>query len=199
MIHFSVSFDYRCPFARIGHLHVIEGLESGADWDVTFVPFSLGQAHVPEDGTPVWDAPESDSGLLALQVSAVVMDHHPEAFLAVHRGLFDLRHVHSKDLKDPAALAEVLTGAGLDSAAVMAEVADGWPLERVRKAHESAAADLQVWGVPTFMSDDDAVFVRLMEAPEGDADMAVRTVERVVDLLTGWPQLNEFKHTSIRR
>jgi hypothetical protein len=27
----------------------------------------------------------------------------------------------------------------------------------------------------------------------------VRTVERVLDLVTGWPDLNELKHTTIAR
>jgi hypothetical protein len=38
-----------------------------------------------------------------------------------------------------------------------------------------------------------------MDRPRGDADNARQTVERVLDLLVGWPQLNEFKHTSIPR
>jgi hypothetical protein len=38
-----------------------------------------------------------------------------------------------------------------------------------------------------------------METSKGDGDLAIGTVDRIVDMLTGWPQLNEFKHTSIRR
>jgi len=34
---------------------------------------------------------------------------------------------------------------------------------------------------------------------QGDGEAATRTIERVVDLLTGFPQLNEFKHTSLKR
>ena len=55
MTPFSVTWDYRCPFARNAHEHLVAGLAGGADWDVTFVPFSLSQVHVPEGGTPVWD------------------------------------------------------------------------------------------------------------------------------------------------
>ena len=33
-----------------------------ADWDVTFLPFSLSQVHVPEGGTPVWDDPDKATG-----------------------------------------------------------------------------------------------------------------------------------------
>jgi hypothetical protein len=37
-----------------------------------------------------------------------------------------------------------------------------------------------------------------MDRPNGDATVGRRAVERVLDLLT-WPELNEYKHTSIPR
>jgi hypothetical protein len=43
------------------------------------------------------------------------------------------------------------------------------------------------------------VFVRLMNRPDGDAEVARHTIERLIDTITGWPSLNEFKHTSIPR
>jgi hypothetical protein len=196
---FSVTYDYRCPFARIAHLHVIEALEAGQDWDVTFVPFSLKQMHVAEGETSVWDDPESDSGLLVLQVSEVVRDRHPEAFLRLHRRLFDLRHVDGGDLRDPDVLSTTLQAVGVEPDPVLEAICEGWPLDAVHKAHDAAANDHHVWGVPTFVSGDDAVFVRLMEGPDGDPATSVRTIERVLELLTGWPQLNEFKHTRVRR
>lgn len=199
MTSFALTYDYRCPFARIAHLHVLEGLAAGADWDVRFVPFSLGQAHVEDGDVDVWDEPERDSGLLALQTSVVVRDRHPEAFPAVHRELFELRHTHARDLSDKGELISVLDAAGVDADAVLDEVSTGGPLQVVKTEHETAVRELKVWGVPTFMSDTDAVFVRLMEPPRGDAELATSTIERIVDMLTGWPQLNEFKHTAVRR
>ena len=47
---FAVTWDYRCPFARNAHEHVVLGLAAGAPWDVTFLPFSLDQVHVEEGG-----------------------------------------------------------------------------------------------------------------------------------------------------
>jgi DSBA-like thioredoxin domain len=199
MTSFAVNYDYRCPFARIAHMHVLDGLEAGANWDVTFMAFSLGQVHVAEGGTDVWDAPETDTGLMALQVSVIVRDQYPHAFRTVHRRLFDLRHVESKDLNDRDEVAKVLVDAGLDPESIWAEIDGGAPLQVVRAEHEAAATVSSAWGVPTFMVGGDGVFVRLMETANGDGDLAIRTVDRVVDMLTGWPQLNEFKHTSIRR
>jgi len=59
------------------------------------------------------------------------------------------------------------------------------------------ASRLDVFGVPTFIVADRAVFVRLMARSEGDADVARATVERVLGLITDHPDLNEFKHTRL--
>jgi predicted DsbA family dithiol-disulfide isomerase len=96
-------------------------------------------------------------------------------------------------------VASVLDGAGLDGAVVLAEVDAGWPLDVLRDTHLDLAGRLGVFGVPTFVTAGDAVFVRLMHRPEGDAKVAITSIDRVVDLLEGWPDLNEFKHTRIAR
>jgi len=82
---------------------------------------------------------------------------------------------------------------------VFGAIDDGGALDIVRKEHEAAARDHTVWGVPTFILGDEAVFVRVMDRPGADAAHARRTIDRVVDLLGGFPELNEFKHTSIKR
>lgn len=197
-LEFAVTFDYRCPFARVVHRHVVDGLLDGADWNVRFVPFSLGQVHVEEGETPIWDRPQDDSGLLALQAAVVMRDKWPDAFPAVHRALFEARHVDGARLRDEPVLREILDAHDIDSDAVFAEIATGRPLEIVREEHTAAARDFEVWGVPTFMNESHAAFVRLMDLPVDGAD-ARRSVERVVDLLEGWPSLNEFKHTSLQR
>jgi hypothetical protein len=199
MTTFSVTWDYRCPFARNVHEHLVEALRKGADWDVSFVPFSLGQVHVAEGETDIWERPGDDSGLLALQAGVVVRDQFPDQFFDAHVGLFALRHDEGKHLSDEAEVRRVLTEAGVDADAVFAEIANGKPLETVRNEHEASATDHEVWGVPTFVLGDAAVFVRVMTRPEGDAGYAEKTIQRVLDLLDGAPELNEFKHTSLKR
>jgi hypothetical protein len=196
---FAITWDYRCPFARNAHDHVIEGLLGGADWDVTFLPFSLSQVHVGEGEPDIWDDPQQDSGLLAMQVGVVVRDAHPDRFLAVHRELFDVRHRHGQSLRDRDLLADLLDRNGIDPEAVFAQIATGAPLGTVQKEHERAALDHEVWGVPTFIFEERAVFVRLMQDAGGDVDTARMTVERIMGLLIGWPDLNEFKHTTRKR
>lgn len=197
---FALTWDYRCPFARIVHDHVVTGLQSGAEWDVRFLPFSLGQAHVGEDELDVWDraddAPDADSGLLALQFAVAIRDTQPDSFLAAHLALFDHRHAHAGSLRDRDALAKAVVDAGVDVEAAWAEVATRRPLATIRDEHTSFVASHEVWGVPTFIVGDAAVFVRLMQRAAGDGDLARATVERVLDNID-WPNLNEFKHTSI--
>jgi hypothetical protein len=53
--------------------------------------------------------------------------------------------------------------------------------------------------VPTFVLGDAAVFVRIMDRPGDDAAHATRSIQRIVDLLVDAPELNEFKHTSLKR
>ncbi|CAN5709523.1 hypothetical protein BH18ACT2_BH18ACT2_09790 [soil metagenome] len=194
---FAITFDYRCPYARIAHDHVIAGLRAGADWDVTFLPFSLSQAHVEEGGTPVWEQPDVDSGLLALQLAVAVRDDQPDHFLDAHDALFEHRHGAAGDLRDRAALSAALASTGVDVDAAWTAVDEGAPLSIVEKEHTAFVDSHQVWGVPTFVVGDAAVFVRLLDLPT-DGDDAIRTVERLLDNLD-WPLLNEFKHTSIPR
>jgi hypothetical protein len=196
---FAVTWDYRCPFARNAHEHLLTALAAGADWDVQFLAFSLDQTHVAEGEPPVWEVPDRYPGLLVNLAGIVVRERQPERFLAAHQALFDARHDHGRDVRDRAVVGATLTAAGVDGDAVLAEVDAGWPLEVLAAEHTDGAKRLGVFGVPTFVVGDDAVFVRLMHRPEGDAGLATATIERVVDLSSAWPELNELKHTTIPR
>ena len=195
---FAVTWDYRCPFARNGHEHLLDGLEAGAEWDVTFVPYFLNQG-MGTEGQDTWDDPAHRADLLALAAGVVVRDRMPEHFLAVHRSLFTARHDEAGDLRDRSVVHAALARAGVDADAVLAEVAAGWPAKVIREEHERMVEDLDVFGVPTFVVGDDAVFARLMTRPDGDGAEARDTIDRVLGLIGGHPELNEFKHTRISR
>jgi protein-disulfide isomerase-like protein with CxxC motif len=196
---FAVTWDYLCPFARNAHEHLVTALESGAEWDVTFQPFSLMQSHVAEGEPSVWDLEEKARGVLALEAGIVVSDRYPDHFLAVHRALFAARHDHGQDIGDPAVVRRVLESAGVDADAVFDQIDKGWPLDTLRSTHEKSVADLEVFGVPTFIVGSTAAFVRLMTRPGTDGTKARATIERVVGLLADHPELNEFKRTTIPR
>ncbi len=194
---FAVTWDYRCPFARNAHEHLVAALADGAEWDVTFLPFSLSQVHVPEGGTPVWDDPARAPDLLSLAAGVVVRDQYPDRFLDAHMALFAARHDEGLDLRVPDAVAGVLDGVGLPGNKIVVEAGTAVPQQEIRRAHEQAVSELDVFGVPTFVVDDRAVFVRLMNRPNGDAALARRTIQGVLDLFDTMPDLNEFKHTSL--
>jgi predicted DsbA family dithiol-disulfide isomerase len=192
---FRLTYDYLCPFARIANEAVLEALETGAAWEVTFHPFSLSQVHVDEGEAAVWERPLGSSGTRGTRAHAwalAVSEVDPDRFLAFHGALFAARHDDGADVDDPAVLGRVAAAVGLDPDAIADEVATGDPIASLAEAHQEAVKRWSVFGVPTFIAGDAAVFVRLMERHRID------DIERVLDLIE-WPSLNEYKHTTIPR
>jgi hypothetical protein len=196
---FAVNWDYRCPFARNAHEHIAVGLADGADWDVTFLPFSLSQVHVAEGDPAVWDDPTKAKDLMALASGVVVRDQYPDRFLDAHLALFAARHDEGLDLRIPEVVAGVLGGVGVPGEKVIAEVESGAPREEIRRVHEQSVDEWAVFGVPTFVVDERAVFVRIMSRPKGDAARARRNIDGVLQLFDSLPDLNEYKFTTLER
>jgi 2-hydroxychromene-2-carboxylate isomerase len=154
---------------------------------------------VDEDETPIWERPDptAESGILALAVGVAVRDHLPERFLDAHVQLFAARHDRGEDIKDPDVIRKALDAADVDADRMLDLVASGEPLATVRAEHDRNVAEHGVWGVPTFVGSERSVFVRLLDRPEGDAERARRHIDRVVDLVDGWPELHEFKQADL--
>ena len=192
-ISFAITYDYLCPFARNANEAVVEAVESGSDWDVTFRPFSLQQNHNGDEEMPVWDHDldaDMGSGVRALLWSIAVREEFPESFRTFHVALFAARHDRALDVGDEKVLREVALAAGLDDAAVADVVGTGVPQKVLQTEHTSLVDDHAVFGVPTFIADGEAVFVRVMERHN------VGDISRIVSML-GWSDLNEFKRTTI--
>ena len=192
---FAVTWDYRCPFARNAHEALVEGIRQGRDWDVRFWPFSLDQVHVEEGDTPVWERDLDEkgvSGLRALLWGVAVRDAFPDQFLDFHLATFRARHDEGKKIAEEGVLREAAATVGLDPDAVAEEVASGRPLKAVMAEHTEAVDRYAVFGVPTIIDGDEAVFVRLMERGN------VADFERALDLV-GDVRINEFKRTRIPR
>ncbi|MCL1597974.1 MAG: DsbA family protein [Actinomycetia bacterium] len=191
--HFDLTYDYLCPFARNANEAVIDALEQGANWSVTFRPFSLQQNHNGPDETPVWDvALDADlgSGVLALLWSLAVRDHFPESFARFHVSMFAARHDQALDVGDEHVIRDVAADVGLDVDAVLEVVASGVPQRTLELEHSALVETHEVFGVPTFIVEQEAVFVRVMDRHN------VGDVKRIVDM-AGWTNLNEFKRTRI--
>ena len=194
---FAVSWDYLCPFARNAHEHVLAGLEAGADWDVTFQPFSLGEAHVEEGEPSVFDTEEGRRWLHALAAGVTVRDDFPDKFRTFHAAMFAARHDHGRDLRNESVVRQVVEEQGLDADAVIGNFDDA--VARIRAEHRAAVADHGMFGVPTFVLGDRAVFVRLMDRPGTDSKKGLESVEGVLRIVDEIPTLNEYKFTKIPR
>jgi hypothetical protein len=192
----AVTFDYRCPFARNAHEAIVAAIRADALPDVEwrFLPFSLDQVHVADGETPVWErgADAWGTGVLALLYGIAVRDAFPEHFLDAHLELFAARHDHGRKLGHESVLRDVVASVGLDPDAVAEEAWSGRPLKTLAAEHTQAVDDWEVFGVPTFVAHDDAVFVRFMERGRID------DLERMLGLLD-WTRLNEFKRTRVPR
>ena len=178
----AVTFDYRCPFAYNGNAAVIAALQDGSDVDFTFTPFSLDQIHVEEGEPAMWERDPSEwgSGVLSLLYGLAVRDAFPDQFFDAHLALFAARHDHGLKLKDEAVLRD----------AVADEVHSGRPLKTLAAEHTEAVDRWSVFGVPTYIEGEEAVFVRFMERGRVD------DLERMLELLE-FTRLNEFKRTRI--
>jgi hypothetical protein len=199
MRRFTLTHDYLCPFARNAAEVVVRALEAGEPFEVDFRAFSLSQVHLEEGEAPVWQpGAEPRSGVLALEWGLAVRDQLPDRFPAVHLALFAARHDRGRDLNDPEVLAAAVAAAGVDPDEVAKLVAGGGPAAALAADHTWAADTARVFGVPTFVAGERAVFVRLMSRP-GSPAAARATLERVLAMVEDWPDLNEFKATAIPR
>jgi DSBA-like thioredoxin domain len=199
MRRFAVTHDYLCPFARNAAEVVVRALEAGDPPEVDFRAFSLSQVHLEEGEAPVWQpGAEPRSGVLALEWGLAVRDELPERFPAVHLALFAARHDQGLDINDPEVLAAAVASAGVDPDEVAKLVAAGGPAAALAADHTWAVDGARVFGVPTFVGDRRAVFVRLMRRPGSPAE-ARATLERVLAMVEDWDDLNEFKATVIPR
>lgn len=196
---FGINWDYRCPFARNMHEHVVAALVDGADWDVEFIPFSLTQTHIEEGDLSVWDDPSKAKDLLAVATGMVVRSRFPAAFYGFHVAMFAARHDFAKDISQWETIAEVLRSNGVDPDLVSKEIENGVVLEEFREAHERSVKEFMAFGVPTFFIGHEAAFVRVMTRPNGDGALARQTVGYILTTLTEHREFNEIKYTTISR
>ena len=191
-MRFEVTFDYLCPFARNAAEAVLDANDEGREWEARFRPFSLSEVHVEKGDPSVFDEPDGASGLLALQWGVAVRDGMADRFGAVHRELFAARHDHGRDINDVEVLRTAARDGGADPDEVAAIVATGDPLATIAAEHREAVDRWRVFGVPTFIDGEEAVFVRFMDRGN------VSHLETALDLVstTG---INEFKRTRIPR
>ena len=196
MKNFDVSYDYRCPFAKNIHLHLVTALRAGADFEVNFVPWTMSQGY-KEDGAPdVWNDPSRDGELLALAASTSIRDQQPELFLAAHEALFRARHERAIRLVTMEEIEGVLSPLGVDVRMVRDDVATRRPHQVIGTSFAQFER-YEAFGVPTFVVNGDATFVRYMTGPGDNPEASIKMLDSLVTLMELEPELNEFKHTRV--
>ena len=151
--------------------------------------------HVEEGEPPVWERDPDvwGTGVNALLWGIAVRDVFPDKFLDWHVAAFAARHDEGRKIAKAEVLREIATSVGPRRRRGRGR--GRRPAGRSKmlaQAHTEAVKRHSMFGVPTFVVDDQAVFVRFMD--RGNPD----DIDRVLDLLE-WPDLNEFKHTSVPR
>jgi len=197
-MQFDLSFDYRCPFAKNIHLHVVTALRAGADFDINFAPWSLSQGSRSDGAPDVWNDPAYDGDLLSLATGISVRDQQSEYFLNAHEALFRARHDRAIRLVTHDEISNVLAPLGVDMAQVAADVASRRPHDVIAASHKEFDR-FDAFGVPTFVVNDDATFVRYMSEPSDDPDESVELITSLLTMMTNRADLNEFKHTQLPR
>jgi hypothetical protein len=198
MPSFDLSFDYRCPFAKNIHLHVVSALRAGADFEVNFAPWSLSQGGLESGELDVWNDPAYDADLISLAAAVSVRDQQSAYFLDAHEALFRARHDRAIRLVTLDEISNVLAPLGVDMPKVAADVASRRPHDVIAASHKEFDR-FEAFGVPTFVVNDNATFVRYMSEPSGDPDQSVELITSLLALMTNRPDLNEFKHTQLPR
>ena len=91
---------------------------------------------------------------------------------------------------------DVLVPLGVDMLMVHEDVASRRPHDVIAASHKEFDR-FEAFGVPTFVVNDQATFVRYMTEPSDDAQASVELVTTLVTMMASRPELNEFKHTQL--
>jgi hypothetical protein len=196
VLTFDLSYDYRCPFAKNIHLHVITALRAGADFEVTFVPWTMSQGYKASGAPDVWDDPARDPELLALAVSTSIRDQQPEHFLDAHDALFRARHERAIRLVTREEIKDALAPTAVDVVAAFDDVDSHRPHKVIGESFREFER-YEAFGVPTFVVNGDATFVRYMTVPNGEPAESIAVIDSLVTLMSTQSALNEFKHTKV--
>ncbi len=194
----KVWIDFLCPWARIGAFWISNVEAAGAlDLDIEWKTFSLENVNLPEEASAdeLWATAAERRGLFPAAAAKWIQTQAPESFHAYMKAMFDARHVDKEKVGKPEVTGKILTSVGLDGAAIVGDVAaDSKWLEAARADHDEAA-ELKIFGVPTFVFPGAApVFTRLLEITDGER--AVEIYKRVRGAADD-PLIHEMKRPSL--
>lgn len=176
--------DYLCPWCYVAQHR--DRLLGDLGVTVVHLPYELHPEIPPEgrrvraDGrlAPTFDRIEAECDAVgmpfrrpdrmpntrrALETAEWVRTHHPDAFAAVHRGLFAAHFVTGDPLDDPDVVDAIVTAAQAPASAVRAAIDRGeaWPLV---EASMLRARQTGVTSTPTWVIGEDLVIPGALDA-----------------------------------
>lgn len=173
-----VYFDFLCPYAWRG-LELAKLLQDAGRETFTLRHFSLVQgnhAGNPDRRAPTWWLHEQPQGegseyqrasLPAFLAAQAAARQGEAARLAYTLALFRARHERGEDLADPQTRRAAAETAGLDLARFDIDLQDESALRAALGEELGEAADLAVFGTPTFVLDGgQAAYYRFSARPE---------------------------------
>lgn len=180
----DVYFDYACPFAWAGQLWLDQVKEKLGDrLAITWRIFPLEQVNRKDPDFNVWtDGDPKGSTLRSFKAFHAARQQGEELFTAFHAALFRKRHVDGRNLAGQAVLESAAEEAGLDLERFRADLESDDVLKTIEADFTRGNGDLQVFGTPTVMFDnDEGAYLKLnfKDMPDDPVDFwndFVRTV-----------------------
>ena len=93
-------------------------------------------------------------------------------------------------------IARALDGIDVDLDKVRADVGSRRPHEVIGESYQEFER-YEAFGVPTFVVNGDATFVRYMTGPTDNPNDSIKIIESLISMMAHEPDLNEFKHTRL--
>ncbi len=200
MRKFIYTFDYRCPFARNMTELIYYANKFDDKFKVDPIPLCLDQFHVEPDEMNIWDLEDRDKYLVALLSFNVVKEYFPDEMWKFHMEMFLSRHDLGINLRSEEQVLKVLKKVGFndtDALFVIEEAKSDKVVKSYAESHIELVEKYEVFGVPTIVLADSAVFVRLMERTIKPSQKAVEKLEYIIGMVEGHPDINEIKHTIV--
>jgi predicted DsbA family dithiol-disulfide isomerase len=191
VIELQVFYDYFCPFVYRASV-LLHNVGRSRPLKVAWRYFSLAQVNSKDDGWTVWDAPASENVRGRAAFKAAEAARRQGRFDDFHMSLLQARHRDRLEIDQAEVVERVAVDAGLDLDQLRQDVSDPDILAALARDHRQAVGEHGVFGTPTFVFPDGAsAYVRLAEAPEGDA--ATRVFDRLVWVAAHEPSILEIK------
>lgn len=188
----SVLFDFRCPFSYL-FFQYVQRCEKTLKL-FNFIPYPLSRSHF-ESQQSYWREDFKVLGLNALLVANYVRQYSLNQYNELLAQLFSLKFKHFLNVDEEGSLVKAMLDLGMEEK-IIKKSQEKTNVDDFKKTVEFYKGTFDVFGVPTLVYHDKAVFVKLQRAPESET-RAETVIRQLISLVKDVPELAEFKHTKM--